>query len=63
MFNQKLCGRTYKAHTLGYCASLKLCGLVLNSGKRVSRSEQDLKTPDNNPDAYLTLVKGGKTLC
>jgi hypothetical protein len=23
----------------------------------------DLKTLNNNPDAYLTLVKGGKTFC
>ena len=32
------------------------CGPVLNSGKRVSRSEPDLKTLDNDPDAQLTLI-------
>ncbi|MCL4497055.1 MAG: hypothetical protein M1467_02980 [Deltaproteobacteria bacterium] len=56
MFNQQLFKRTFKARTLGYYASPNLCGPVLNSGERVSRSEPGLKTLDNDPDAYLTLI-------
>ena len=59
MFNQQLSKRTFKARTIEYCASSMLCGPVLNSGKRVSRSEPGLKTLDNDPDAYLTLTNRG----
>ena len=48
---QQLSKRTFKARTLGYCASPNLCGPVLNSGKRANRSEPGLKTLDNDPDA------------
>ena len=63
MFSQQLSKRTLKARTLGYCASPNPCGPALNSGKRASRGEPGLKTLDNDLDARLTLVKGGKTLC
>ena len=53
MFNQQLSKRTFKARTLGYCASPNPCGPVLNSGERANRSELDLKTLDNNLDAHL----------
>ena len=51
MFNQQLSKRTFKARTLGYCASPNPCGPVLNSGERANRSELGLKTLDNNLDA------------
>ena len=54
MFNQQLFKRTFKAHTRECCASLRLYGLSLNSFERTRNSAADLKTLDNNPDAYLT---------
>jgi len=39
------------------------CGLLLNSLERARDSVADLKTLNNNPDAYLTQVIGAKTLC
>jgi len=56
---QQLFKRTVKEHTLRYYASLKLCGLVLNSLERVKGSVLILKTLNNNPDAYLTQFIGG----
>ncbi|MCL4497801.1 MAG: hypothetical protein M1412_08245 [Deltaproteobacteria bacterium] len=63
MFNQQLFKRTFKEHTLRYCASLKLYGSSLNSLERARDGVPGLKTLNNNPDAYLTLIKGGKALC
>ena len=60
MFNQQLFKRTYKAHTYGYRELTRKtqvrsnCGLLLNSFDRVRNSVADLKTLNNNPDAYLT---------
>jgi len=61
MFNQPLFKRTVKEHTLKYYASFKPCGLSLNSLIGYIDGEADLKTLNNNPDAYLTQVIGGKT--
>ena len=57
MFNQQLFKRTFKALTREYYASLRLYGLSLNSFERVKDSAADLKTLDNNPDAYLTSLR------
>jgi hypothetical protein len=69
MFMQKLFKRTVKEHTYG-CRELTRktqvrsnCGLFLNSSERARNGEADLKTLNNNPDAYLTQFIGGKTLC
>ena len=56
MFNQQLFKRTLKAHTRECYASLRLYGLLLNSLERAKDSVADLKTLNNNPDAYLTLT-------
>jgi len=59
---QKLFKRTFKEHTYGYRELTRKtqvrsnCGLCLNSAERVRRSGADLKTLNNNPDAYLTLI-------
>jgi len=68
MFMQKLFKRNY-IHTYGYRELTRKtqvrsnCGLCLNSAERARRSGADLKTLNNNPDAYLTQAIGGKTLC
>ena len=65
MFNQQLFKRTYKAHTYGYRELTRKtqvrsnCGLLLNSFERVRNSVADLKTLNNNPDAYLTSTNRG----
>ena len=56
MFNQQLFKRTFKAHIREYYASLRLYGPLLNSFERARNSAADLKTLNNNPDAYLTSL-------
>lgn len=63
MFNQQLFKRRLTNAPTGITQACCNCGLVLNSRERVSGSVLILKTLDNNPDAYLTQVIGGKTLC
>lgn len=53
---QKLRERNY-IHTLGCFASLKLCGLLLNSLFGVMGSAVGLKTSLNNFDANITCRK------
>lgn len=69
MFMQQLFKRTFKEHTYEYqeltcrTQARSNCGLCLNSAERARRSDAGLKTLNNNPDAYLTQVIGGKALC
>ena len=67
MFNQQLFKRTVKEHTYGYRELTRKTQVRSNCGPLLNREETlsvaDLKTLNNNPDAYLTLVKGGKTFC
>ncbi len=54
MFNQQLFKRRLTNTPTGITQARMLCGSSLNSFERVRFSAADLKTLDNNPDAYLT---------
>jgi len=60
---QKLFKRTLRNTPTDITQVRSNCGLLLNSLERARDSVADLKTLNNNPDAYLTQVIGGKTLC
>ena len=51
MFKQQLSKRRLTNAPLSIAQAQCNCGPVLNSGKRVSRSEPGLKTLDNDLDA------------
>jgi len=60
MFMQKLFKRRLTDTPMDITQVRSNCGLLLNSLERARDSVADLKTLNNNPDAYLTQAIGRK---